>query len=62
MNETYEAVETLISAVKLAHEKGGIYSLEDCHLIYMAITHLESISKAPDNAPSFKGPDIKTTN
>lgn len=43
MNSTVEALNTLISAVNIAHNKGGVYSLEESHYIYMAISYLNSL-------------------
>lgn len=38
-----EALNTLISAVNIAHSKGGVYSIEETHYIYMAISFLDSL-------------------
>lgn len=45
MNSVAEALNTLISAVNVAHNKGGVYSLEESHYIYMAISYLNSLSQ-----------------
>jgi hypothetical protein len=38
-----EALNTLISAVNIAHSKGGVYSMEETHYIYMAISFFDSL-------------------
>ena len=43
MNSVAEALNTLISAVNIAHNKGGVYSLEESHYIYLAISYLNSL-------------------
>lgn len=43
MNSAAEALNTLISAVNIAHNKGGVYSLEESHYIYLAISYLNSL-------------------
>jgi hypothetical protein len=43
MNSVAEALNTLISAVNVAHNKGGVYSLEESHHIYMAISYINSL-------------------
>lgn len=43
MNSVSEALNTLISAVNVAHSKGGVYSMEETHYIYMAISFLDSL-------------------
>lgn len=43
MNSVAEALNTLISAVNVAHSKGGVYSLEESHYIYLAISYLNSL-------------------
>lgn len=47
MNSVAEALNTLISAVNIAHNKGGVYSLEEAHHIYTAISYLNSLQQAP---------------
>jgi hypothetical protein len=52
MNSVAEALNTLISAVNIAHNKGGVYSLEEAHHIYTAISYLNSLQQqAPAPAP-----------
>ena len=49
MNSVSEALNTLISAVNIAHGKGGVYSLEEAHYIHLAISYLNSLQQqAPD--------------
>lgn len=43
MNSAAEALNTLISAVNIAHNKGGVYSLEESHYIYLAISYLNPL-------------------
>jgi len=51
MNSVAEALNTLISAVNVAHNKGGIYSLEESHYIYLAISYFNTLqNQAPANA------------
>jgi hypothetical protein len=57
MNSVAEALNTLISAVNVAHNKGGVYSLEESHYIYMAISYLNSLSQNPQNPPQPNMPD-----
>jgi len=45
MTTVAEAINTLISAVNVAHNKGGVYNLEESHYIYMAISYLNSIQQ-----------------
>ena len=45
MNSVSEALNTLIAAVNVAHEKGGVYSLKESHHIYTSIEFLESLSQ-----------------
>ncbi|MEK6830207.1 MAG: hypothetical protein AABY15_08890 [Nanoarchaeota archaeon] len=60
MNSVADALNTLISAVNLAHNKGGVYSLEESHYIYLAISYLNSLQnqakakaeEAPQNTTS----------
>jgi hypothetical protein len=47
MNSVKDALNTLISAVNVAHNKGGVYSLEESHYIYTAISYLQSLQDAP---------------
>ena len=47
MNSVKHALNTLISAVNVAHNKGGVYSLEESHYIYTAISFLQSLQDAP---------------
>lgn len=53
MNSVAEAINTLISAVNLAHNKGGVYSLEESHYIYLAIAYLSSLQ---NQAPKTQQP------
>jgi hypothetical protein len=48
MNSVPEALNTLISAVNVAQNKGGVYSLEEAHYIYTAISYLNSLQKSSD--------------
>lgn len=50
MNSVAEALNTLISAVNLAHSKGGVYSLEESHYIYLAISYLNSLQNQSKQA------------
>jgi len=53
MNSVAEALNTLISAVNVAHNKGGVYSLEESHYIYLAISYLNSLqNQAAPAAPA----------
>ena len=47
MNSVSEALNTIISAVNVAHNKGGVYSIEETHFIYLAISFLNSIQNKP---------------
>jgi len=58
MNSVSEALNTLISAVNVAHNKGGVYSLEESHYIYLAISYLNSLQ---NQQPSSKSSSISTT-
>lgn len=58
MNSVSEALNTLISAVNVAHNKGGVYSLEESHYIYLAISYLNSLQT---QQPSSKSSSISTT-
>jgi hypothetical protein len=62
MNSVAEALNTLISAVNLAHSKGGVYSLEESHYIYLAISYLNSLQNqskaAAPAAPVAPSPQI----
>lgn len=49
MNSVAEALNTVISAVNVAHNKGGVYSLEESHYIYLAISYLNSLQNKPEN-------------
>ena len=53
MNSTTDALNTLISAVTVAHNKGGVYSLEESYHIYSAMLYLSNASKA-ENLKSQK--------
>ena len=65
MNSVAEALNTLISAVNLAHNKGGVYSLEESHYIYLAISYLNSLQsqaqKAQAAAAEVPQPGNQTT-
>jgi hypothetical protein len=50
MNSVAEALNTLISAVNIAHNKGGVYSLEESHYIYLAISYLNSLQNQAKSA------------
>lgn len=50
MNSVAEALNTLISAVNIAHNKGGVYSLEESHYIYLAISYLNSLQNQSNQA------------
>ena len=58
MNSVSEALNTLISAVNVAHNKGGVYSLEEAHYIHLAISYLNSLqqpaqpAQAPQSTPA----------
>ena len=52
MNSVSEALNTLISAVNVAYNKGGVYSMEEAHLIYTAISYLNSLQNKPIPAPA----------
>lgn len=45
MNSIQEALSTLIAAVRVAHDKGGVYTLEESHHICSAIYYLDSLNK-----------------
>ena len=47
MKSVSEALNTLISAVNVAHNKGGVYSLEEAHFIHTAISYLNNLQQAP---------------
>jgi len=47
MKTVAEALNTLIGAVNIAHNKGGVYNMEETHHIYMAISFLNSLSQQP---------------
>jgi hypothetical protein len=60
MNSVAEALNTLISAVNVAHNKGGVYSLEESHYIYLAISYLNSLqNQAPAQAPAQAAPVVE---
>lgn len=66
MNSVAEALNTLISAVNVAHNKGGVYSLEESHYIYLAISYINSlqnqnpkITKSTEVVPSIVEDDSK---
>ena len=53
MNTVSEALNTLVTAVNIAYNKGGVYSMEETHHIYTAIAYLNSLSKeTPAPAPT----------
>jgi len=54
MNSVAEAVNTLISAANVAHEKGA-YSLEESHYIYLAISFLKKVSNQEEQ-PAANNP------
>jgi len=54
MNSVAEALNTLISAVNVAHNKGGVYSLEESHYIYLAISYLNSLQNQAKNQQDSK--------
>jgi len=62
MNSVSEALNTLISAVNVAHSKGGVYSLEESHYIYLAISYLNSLQNQPaasaPEAPAASAPTV----
>ena len=52
MNSISEALNTLVSAVNIAHNKGGVYSLEEAHYIHLAISYINSLQqKQSEQAP-----------
>jgi len=52
MNSVAEALNTLISAVHVAYNKGGVYTLEEAAHIHSAISYLNSLqAQAPAEAP-----------
>lgn len=56
MNSVAEALNTLISAVNLAHSKGGVYSLEESHYIYLAISYLNNLqNQSKQTIPTTSG-------
>jgi hypothetical protein len=62
MNSVAEALNTLISAVNVAQNKGGVYSLEEAHYIYTAISYLNSLQQEKEqteSAPSSPSPMLK---
>jgi len=50
MKTVAEALNTLISAVNIAHNKGGVYNMEETHHIFMAISFLNNLSQQPAKA------------
>jgi len=60
MNSVSEALNTLISAVNVAHNKGGVYSLEEAHYIHTAISYLNSLQQAP-TTPEAAVPTVEQT-
>lgn len=58
MNSVTEALNTLISAVELAHNKGGVYSLEESHYIYLAISYLDSLQTKESTSPDTNSSEI----
>jgi hypothetical protein len=51
MKSVAEALNTLISGVNVAQNK-GVYSLEEAHIIYNAISYLNSLqNQEPAQAP-----------
>jgi len=58
MNSVAEALNTLISAVNVAHNKGGVYSLEEAHYIYTAISYLNSLQQ--ESAPEQEAPEAQS--
>jgi hypothetical protein len=51
MTSVSEALNTLISAVNVAHNKGGVYSMEETHHIYTAISYLNSLQNKTTDSP-----------
>ncbi len=51
MNSASEAINTLISAVNVAHTKGGVYTIEETYYIHMAMSFLERLSQTPPVTP-----------
>ena len=47
----YDSLNTLISAVNVAHNKGGVYSMEETHHIYTAISYLNSLQNKTTDSP-----------
>ena len=58
MNSVAEALNTLISAVNVAHSKGGVYSLEESHYIYLAISYLNSLQNQAKPAAPAPSPSV----
>jgi len=52
MKTVAEALNTLISAVNVAHNKGGVYSLEEAHYIHTAISYLNNLQQAQESTES----------
>lgn len=61
MNSVSEALNTLISAVNVAHNKGGVYSLEEAHYIHTAISYLNSLQQTPQTTPEAAAPTVEQT-
>jgi len=51
MNSVSDALNTLVSAVNVAYQKGGVYSLEEAYYIYSAISYLNNVNKK-EEAPA----------
>lgn len=60
MNSVQEALNTLISAVNIAHNKGGVYSLEEAHYIHLAISYLNSIQHQAQQAQQAPSTELST--
>jgi len=58
MTSVAEALNTLISGVNVAQNK-GVFSLEEAHVIYTAISYLNSLQnqEAPAPAPMPQAPE-----
>lgn len=50
MNSIEDALNTLMSAVNIAQQK-GVYSLEESHYVYMAVSYIKSLAQQ-QNEPS----------
>lgn len=62
MNSVPEALNTLISAVNIAHNKGGVYSLEESHYIYLAISYLNNLQNQAQKAAQVKNEETSGDN